>query len=362
MKNLLILSLFVLVSILYFSDASAQTLGMSITATADQGSDTITVTGMTVSDIVDVTFVVKSPSGNNTVATSQVSPDHDGNFTVTFKVGQTWTENGFYEIEAMQAVQQNSLYTLKVKVEVNNGLTEKTFVTESNLDTGIVPNVTRDAGIEIYAEVEMGSTTIEITGFTDRINQDITLTVTAPNGNTVSVVQIASMLNGEFNYVIEITGPLWKQDGFYTVTAQQFSDPQYAASTEVNIKDGTWIPNYSTPTTETNSLCGAGTVYVLETNSCILITSIPNYPENEKDDSLNENINLKNKIIFLEDENSKLQKDNFQLKVENKKIKNNNNILESKIEELNQKLDDVQNIIMEQIKVIMEVLEELKNK
>ena len=46
-------------------DAFAQTLGMSITATADKGSDTITVTGKTISDITDVTFTVTSPSGNN---------------------------------------------------------------------------------------------------------------------------------------------------------------------------------------------------------------------------------------------------------------------------------------------------------
>ncbi|MBA4717937.1 MAG: PEFG-CTERM sorting domain-containing protein [Nitrosopumilus sp.] len=229
-------------------DAFAQSLGMSITATADRNSDTITVTGKTVSDVTDVTFRVTSPSGNNVVAVWQVTPDDNGEFMVNFIVGPTWTENGFYEIEVMQAVHANSLYTLHVLVEVNDGMTEKTSVTESNLDTGIiVPNVTtRDAGIEIYAESEIGSDMITIIGMTDRVSQDITLTVTAPNGNVVSIAQVSPMLDGELTSVFTTGGPLWKQDGFYTVTARQYDDPKYTASTEVDIKDGVVVPEFGT--------------------------------------------------------------------------------------------------------------------
>ena len=231
-------------------DVFAQSLGMSITATANEGSDTITVTGKTISDITDVTFRVTSPSGNNVVSVWQVSPDDNGEFTVKFIVGPTWTEDGFYTITAMQAIQANSLYTLNVEVEVTNGMTEKTSDTESTLETGIfvpnLPNTARDAGLEIYAEAEMGSTTIEITGLTDRVNQDITLTVTAPNGNIVSIDQVSPMLDGEFTSVITTGGPLWKQDGIYTVTAQQFDDSKYTASTEVEIKDGAVIPEFGT--------------------------------------------------------------------------------------------------------------------
>ena len=231
-------------------DAFAQTLGMSITATADKGSDIITVTGKTVSQLTDVTFNITSPSGNNLVTVDQVSPDDNGEFTVEFKVGPTWTENGFYEIEAMQGIQTNSLYTLHVLVEVTDGTTEKTSATESNLETGIfVPNqtnVAKGTGIEIYADAVVGSTIIEITGQTDRVSQDITLTVTAPNANVVSVDQVSPMLDGGFTSVITTGGPLWKQDGIYTVTAQQFEDPKYTASTEVDIKEGVVVPEFGT--------------------------------------------------------------------------------------------------------------------
>jgi len=231
-------------------DVFAQSLGMSITAMADEGSDSIIVTGMTVSDITDVTFTVTSPSGNNVVAVWQVSPDDNGEFTVKFMVGPTWTEDGFYEIQAMQAVTANSLYTLSVEVEVIGGMTEKTDVTESNLETGIfVPtqsNVASNAGLEISADAIMGSTTITITGTTDRLSEGITLTVTAPNGNIVSIDQVSPGINGEFTSVFATGGPLWKQDGFYTVSAHQNNSPRYNASVEVEIIDGAVIPEFGT--------------------------------------------------------------------------------------------------------------------
>ncbi|MCV0430626.1 PEFG-CTERM sorting domain-containing protein [Nitrosopumilus sp.] len=232
-------------------DAFAQNLGMSITATADKGSDTITVTGKTVSKLNDVTFTVTSPSGSNVVAIDQVSPDAEGIFAKTFKVGPTWTEDGFYKIKAMQGTGANSLYTLKVFVEITDGMTERTSETESNLETGIftpnTTNVAKDAGILLDAIIiENGSTMFEVTGKTDRVSQDITVKVIAPNGNVVKVAQISPMLDGEFATEITVGGPLWKQDGLYTVMVKQFDDPKYSASTEVDIKDGVVVPEFGT--------------------------------------------------------------------------------------------------------------------
>jgi predicted secreted protein with PEFG-CTERM motif len=245
---LIVLSLVSMTSIQ--QDAFAQTQGMTITATADKGSDIITVTGKTVSSLTDVTFTVTSPSGNNVVDVAQVTPDGNGDFGTEFKISSFWKEDGFYTITAKQSIQQNSLYSLKVFVEITNGMTERTSSTESNLVSdsfvAIQPTVTKDAGLEIYADAVVGSTTIEITGWTDRVSQDVTLTVTSPNGNKVSVGQVSPMLDGEFTSVITTGGPLWIQDGFYTVTAQQFNDPKYIASTEVDIKDGVVVPEFGT--------------------------------------------------------------------------------------------------------------------
>jgi predicted secreted protein with PEFG-CTERM motif len=232
-------------------DAFAQqSQGMSITATADKGSNVITVTGETVSNLTDVTFRVTSPSGNNVVAIGQLSPDNDGKFVKEFIVGPTWSEDGLYEITAMQGIGNNSLYTLNVLVEVANGMTERTSVTESNMEGIITPNVNNaatDAGLMLDAIIiENGSSMFEVTGMTDRVSQDITLTITAPNGNVVTIDQISPMLDGNFAAEITVGGPLWKQDGFYTVVAQQFNDPKYTASSEVDIRDGVVVPEFGT--------------------------------------------------------------------------------------------------------------------
>ena len=232
-------------------DAFAQqNQGMMITATADKGSDTITVTGKTISNITDVTFRVTSPSGNTVVAVGQVTPDASGNFVNEFKIGSIWSESGFYEITAMQGIGVNSLYTLSVLVEVTNSMTERTSVTESNME-GIFKsnenNVAVDAGLMLDAIIiENGSTMFEVTGMTDRVNQDITLTVIAPNGNVMTVDQISPDLDGEFAAEIMVGGSLWKQDGLYTVTVQQYDDSKYTASTEVDIKDGVVVPEFGT--------------------------------------------------------------------------------------------------------------------
>jgi len=244
---LMVLSLISVTSIQ--QDAFAQNQGMSITATADKGSDTIMIVGQTISEITDVTIIVTSPSGNNVVAIDQISPD-SGNFDTEFKVGPTWSEDGFYTITASQSVVQNSLYTLNVEVEVINGMiVDNTSVTESNLESDVfttVPKDTRDRGLEINAEAEMGSDMIEITGTTDRLSTDITLTVVAPNGNIVSIDQVSPGLNGEFTSVLTTGGPLWTQDGIYTVTAKQIDSSAYTDSTEVDIKDGLVVPEFGT--------------------------------------------------------------------------------------------------------------------
>jgi len=231
-------------------DVFAQTQGISITATADKGSDIITVTGKTVSGYTDVAFIVTSPSGNNVVAVWQVTPDENGDFGTEFIVGPTWKEDGFYSITAQQG--SSSLYTLTVLVEVNNGMTEKTSETQSTLEAGIfapnLPNTAMDAGLELNpASFVNGDTMFTVTGTTDRVSEAVVIQVFAPNGNLITTAQVAaSLLENEFTAEINVGGPLWKQDGFYTVTAYQNKNPLYTDSIEVDILDGTVVPEFGT--------------------------------------------------------------------------------------------------------------------
>ena len=230
-------------------EAFAQTQGISITATTEKAGNSITVTGTTVSDYTDVTFSVWSPN-QNLVAAWQDTPDADGNFGTTFTIGSNWTEDGYYTIVVKQGT--SSTYEVKVGVEVTNGMTlRSTSVTEGNLVTGIFTpnenNAATDAGLFLDPVIiENGSTMFEVTGMTDRVSEDITLTVTAPNGNVVTIDQISPRLDGNFAAEITVGGSLWKQDGFYTVTVQQFDDPKYTASVEVDILDGVVVPEFGT--------------------------------------------------------------------------------------------------------------------
>ncbi len=228
-------------------DVFGAMLGMSLTAEASEGSDTILIRGQTASHVTDITFKVASPDGFNILAFDQITPDANGFFSTEFKLGPSWKQNGFYTITAMQSVHASSLYTMSVMVEVVNGITMETLVTESNLETGIfLPELEQLSlkGLTMKANAMEGSTTIGIVGHSDRTNIDITLKVIAPNGNVVSIVQITPDLDGKFAIDITTGGPLWTQDGIYTVTAQQGESSDHKASVEVEVVDGVVIPEF----------------------------------------------------------------------------------------------------------------------
>ena len=229
-------------------DAFAQETGMSVSAIASEGSDTISVSGHTMSQITDITFTVISPS-LNVISVGQLTPDANGDFATEFKVNPMWKESGFYTIKVEQSPHGSSLYKASLRVEIINGMTSETDVTESNLETGFFePKPTERKGLVIKESNAMaGSNIITIMGTTDSANS-ITIKVIAPNGNVVVVDQFAPILDTDSHFLKDITtgGPLWNQDGQYTIIAQQGDDPKYKYSIEVGIKDGVVIPEFGT--------------------------------------------------------------------------------------------------------------------
>jgi len=222
--------------------------GMSVSAVALDGSDTISVSGHTRSQITDITFTVISPS-LNVVSVDQLTPDANGDFTTEFKVNPMWKENGFYTIKIEQSPHGSSLYKTSLRVEVIDGKTSETNVTESTLETGFFePKTIERTGLIIKeSNAIAGSNVISIFGTTDSANS-ITIKVIAPNSNVVVVDQFAPILdtNNHFRKEIITGGPLWNQDGQYTIVAQQGDDPRYKHSIEVGIKDGVVIPEFGT--------------------------------------------------------------------------------------------------------------------
>jgi hypothetical protein len=199
-------------------DVFAADAGMSLTATAEEGGNTISINGETASNITDIVFRVISPNGSNVVSVDQVTPGTNGEFSTQFNVSN-WSQDGMYKIKANQGT--SLLYSITLSVEVNSGMTVETSTT----DTSLVSNQSNDAlaqvstqqtediaGLSITANAMEGSDTIEITGETSKTNEDVTFTVTSPNGNLVSVDQISPDASGDFATDISVGGPLCSHD------------------------------------------------------------------------------------------------------------------------------------------------------
>jgi len=207
-------------------DVFAKDAGMTVTATAEEGGNIISISGETTSNITDVTIRVISPNGSNVVDVDQVTPDSQFNVS-------NWKQDGMYQIKVNQGTTSGQfssgslsstslLYTFTLYVDVTSGMTAETSTTDSSIvtDTGVSPNTKFDysdeRGLWITANAMEGSDTIEITGITSHANDDVVFTVTAPNGNLVSVDQVSPDSNGDFATDISVGGPLWSQDGIHS--------------------------------------------------------------------------------------------------------------------------------------------------
>ncbi len=103
-----------------------------------------------------------------------------------------------------------------------------------------------DEGLAIEADAVEGSTTITITGHASSSNTPVTIMVLAPNGNVVSIDQLNPDSDGSFTSTIGVGGPMWKQDGVYSISAQQGSASMNKSTVEVEIADGAVVPEFGT--------------------------------------------------------------------------------------------------------------------
>jgi predicted secreted protein with PEFG-CTERM motif len=134
---------------------------------------------------------------------------------------------------------------VSVNIEVSDGGSSSSSSATTMISVGgedAVVVAASAGGLTLSAGGVEGSTTIDVSGTTDR-NGDIAVTVTAPNGNIISIDQITPS-GGSFMATIETGGALWSQDGMYTISAQQGDASNYKTSAEVEIIDGHVIPEF----------------------------------------------------------------------------------------------------------------------
>ena len=242
----LVLLAFSMVGGMAFSnDALAQNLGMSINVNANEGASALLASGQTTALSNDVTISVMAPNGN-IVLIDQVSPDTDGSYMTEIQIGSLWKQDGWYTVSAQQG--DANLYQVSVQVQILGGSTMATSVSESSLDFGpsqIITPTNDIGGLTMTVDAPEGAITIGIDGKTDHLHTDVTIVVEAPNGNRIHVGQVTPV-NGEFSTEVDVGCPSWKQDGFYTITAQQGESNFYKTSAEVEIKECVVVPEFGT--------------------------------------------------------------------------------------------------------------------
>ena len=168
-----------------------------------------------------------------------------GSYSASFNVSNL--SDGAYTIAANQG--PSAKYSVSVSVDVSGGSSDSSASATTITVTGAtIEEVDASAvnmrGLTISADAIEGATTIDVSGTTDR-DGEISLIVTAPNGNVVSIDQVTPS-DGSYMTTITVGGALWSQDGWYTISASQADASMYKASTEVDIKDGHVVPEFGT--------------------------------------------------------------------------------------------------------------------
>ena len=226
--------------------------GMSVSVTASEGSGQISIDGYTGAAQSDaITITVVAPNGN-IVAIDQLSADSSGNFSTEIATGGSmWGQDGTYTIKLNAG--SGGLYAADFDVGVTSGVADETTINFSNLgtyddgyETKMQSATQGSTGLSISADAIEGATSFTINGSTDRTESAVVLTVVAPNGNIVTVDQISPGSDGTFSSEIGVGGPMWSQDGVYSVTAIQGDATAYQSTVEVEIADGAVIPEFGT--------------------------------------------------------------------------------------------------------------------
>jgi len=237
--------------------------GGTIDVVAAEGSNTISINGTT--DRSDEVIIKVLAPNRNLVSIDQITPTGEGvrlGYSTTITTGgPLWNQDGDYSITIQQSGGNCTLvggtssddrehdrgakwscsagtaqgfaqfmenkYNHLVRVAITSGTTSETSVSmdytvehdEYYVSGQNVPTAKDMKKLKLTADGVQGSTTINVSGTTDKSNEVI-IKVTAPNGNIVAIAQITPT-GGSFATTIEVGGSLWSQDGTYTVKARQ---------------------------------------------------------------------------------------------------------------------------------------------
>lgn len=238
--SLLMLCTISLVSTLAFADS---TIEVQTSEKEIKALESIWITGK-ITDVAQykpVKLRVIGPNGEIVFA-PQVTIDNSGEFRKLLNPPIPSFKPGEYIVTAShddtKSVAQTQFTVISQEIPRNSDIQ----TSESKVIVEKEQKISN--GITIQAEAENGSDTIMIKGNTSFRGTDITLIVKSPIGNVITIDQVTPRVSGDFEVEIKTGGPMWKEDGMYTITANHGSSSEYKESIKVEIKEGVVIPEF----------------------------------------------------------------------------------------------------------------------
>lgn len=209
--------------------------------------DSVIITG-TITDVADykpVNILVVAPDGT-VVYSPFVSIQGDGEFKRLLHPTLPSFQTGTYTVTVSHEDTEITAQTQFTVIGNGNILGSRSMqgIADDLEVNPIQETLDERGGLTILAEAVNGSDTVIITGNTSLKRTDVTLIASSPSGNIVTIAQIIPDANGDFKIELKIGVPLWKQDGIYTITANQGKALEYRESVQVEIRDGVVVPEF----------------------------------------------------------------------------------------------------------------------
>ncbi len=209
---------------------------LSTSQTEIQSLDSVLVIGKItgVSIFKSVTITVISPDGE-VIYAPELPFDDDGVFKRLIHPPLPSIKDGTYTVIASH---EDTEKTAQIQFTVIGSTTSPIKSPEPDMIDD------KPSAITLSTETTFGDNKIIVTGSTISSTTDITFTVTSPNGNLISIAQVTPGTDGEFSTEIISGGSLWKEDGFYTITANQGLSSEHKQSVQVEISNGVVVPEF----------------------------------------------------------------------------------------------------------------------
>ena len=184
-------------------------IGMKVSVNAFEGSTIISVSGHTSMKNNPISILVSYPDGK-AASVAQVTPDANGDFRTDIQGSrQLWYQNGLYTIDVKQG--SSALYHMTFQVELVNGYTSATSLTQSTLQ---VTSFTVSTDKSSYNDGD----TIRISGSVGTLNPNVAMSmmVVDPIGETALVAQASPSSDGGYSFTV-IAGGTMQISGDYEI-------------------------------------------------------------------------------------------------------------------------------------------------